>query len=111
MDFQMADLFDSIPVEYSLLWKKAHPEIPHEEKQRLPVPPNPSNTHKYDTVFPRRVHHPESLVPPIESSVHSQPVSHEPGSVQHSHPFYISTAEHTPLGHSDIQHHAEVTNL
>lgn len=111
MDFQMADLFDAIPVEYSLLWKRAHPELPYEEKQRLPIPPSPSSTHKYATVFPRRVHRPESLVAPIETSVHTQPISDDPSSVHHPHPFLVPTTEHTPLGQSDIQHHAEVRRL
>jgi hypothetical protein len=99
MDFQMADLFDAIPVDYSLLWK-----------HRLPVPPTtPPQTHKYDTIFPHRTHRPETLVNPMEkSSVHSDAYSNAPGAVHHSQRFVVDTATHTPLGESDMQHHAEV---
>jgi hypothetical protein len=108
MDFQMADLFDAIPVDYSLLWKHSHPQLVTE--QRLPVPPTtPPQTHKYDTIFPHRTHRPETLVNPMEkSSVHSDAYSNAPGAVHHSQRFVVDTATHTPLGESDMQHHAEV---
>jgi 4a-hydroxytetrahydrobiopterin dehydratase len=128
MDFQMVDLIDTIPVDYSLLWKHAHPNIETERNSvttRVPISSSSSATgaipRKYDTIFPRhRLHGQESQVkpppPPMSSedtmtttsTVHTQPISYAPGSVQHSEPWSVSTAEHTPLGQSDIQHHAEV---
>jgi 4a-hydroxytetrahydrobiopterin dehydratase len=114
MDFQMADLFDAIPVDYSFLWKHSHPHlVTAEDKPRLPVPPSPPNIHRYETIFPHRAHRPESLVNPLEassSSIHSQAFSDAPGTVHHSQPFVTTNVAHTPLGQSDIQHHAEVTH-
>jgi 4a-hydroxytetrahydrobiopterin dehydratase len=118
MDFQMIDLIDTVPVDYSLLWKHSHPNIETETEAgratRVPIPSSAIATaipRKYDTIFPRhRVHGQESQVrvPADETTVHSQPISYAAGSVQHSEPWAVSTAEHTPLGQSDLQHHAEV---
>lgn len=109
MDFQMVDLFDAIPVDYSLLWKHAHPGLVGENKPSTPPVENP---HKYETVFP---HHKKTRpTDPIfnsvheASTVHSNPVSTEPGSVQHATRFTVPTAPNIPIGKSDIEHHAQV---
>eukprot|EP00604_Paraphysomonas_vestita_P001560 CAMPEP_0174822612 /NCGR_PEP_ID=MMETSP1107-20130205/17061_1 /TAXON_ID=36770 /ORGANISM="Paraphysomonas vestita, Strain GFlagA" /LENGTH=223 /DNA_ID=CAMNT_0016042019 /DNA_START=280 /DNA_END=951 /DNA_ORIENTATION=+ len=108
MDFQMVDLFDAIPVDYSLLWKHAHPSLVGENK---PSTPPIDVTHKYETIFPHHQKIQQSTkFPDIHesSTVHSNPISTEPGSVQHSKPFYVPTAQHTQLGKSDIEHHAQI---
>lgn len=154
MDIQMIDLFDRIPVEYSLLWKHAHKHLlPYitslssqstdmtssEERSTDLTPAAPDLTdgtdafessesssaieerkeqqkprenvpHKYETVFRHQKHSPHNSFPfPVSSTVHSQPVSWEPGTVQHPKPFIVPTSPTTPLGKSDIHRHAEVS--
>lgn len=130
MDIQMIDLFDKIPVEYSLLWKHSHPNLvpftssvssfpsgsiysiqkEEDKEENVNVNVNVPHKHKYETVFPHRIHSQQNHVTltPDLTTVHSQAISNEPGSVKHSVPFHISTATSIPLGKSDIQHHAEV---
>ena len=107
----MVDLFDSIPVDYSLLWKHSHPTLIAENKPATP----PTISHKYDTIFPQHLKLSQNSSASEyfnnSSEVHSNPNCTAPGCVQHPTQFSVSTATHTQLGKSDIDLHSRVTPI
>mmetsp|Transcript_24956 Transcript_24956/g.36809 ORF Transcript_24956/g.36809 Transcript_24956/m.36809 type:complete len:316 (-) Transcript_24956:231-1178(-) len=85
MDFEMADLFDKIPVNYSLMWKRNHPDLlDHSEP-----PPTSSESHKrparalkYDTIFRRPPSSSDSISTPIRTHHPKTPPTSPPQCTQ-----------------------------
>lgn len=120
-DFKMIQLYDDIPVNYSLFWKKQNEHRLHGSM----VDVNSPNKHYHDSAalpvvhvseLPHNKHqtrhlpHLEPTVPAHsnEHSVHNSPDAfNRDGSRMHNHVFRVHTGHTAPIGDSEIGHTME----